>query len=346
MLHIAEGSVIAQRYVLSHLLGRGGMGMVFLAYDRQLSRRVAIKIIVPGRTPPDASDIHRFQLEAVALASISSRHVVALHTFGRAANTSYFTMDYVEGATVERIIARTRIPLSLDFVVSTMRDVGRGLEHVHRAGFIHRDVKPSNILVERHSGRAILFDLGLAFPWRAVGAIGADPGAGNDGGVGSPPYMAPEQSGCAFEPGSDEIGPWTDEYALACTGFEMLAGRPPFEGECIGELLRKHMLSRPPRLSCFRSELASLDHVFIRALAKAPAERYGSATEMVRALTIAGAQGTHGRAGHGLLARVRSIFPDLGLRQPGREHDGRSPLLTRAWGQRGFRLFGPRWSQR
>ncbi len=296
MTEFLEGAVIADRYVLGRLLGRGGMGVVHLAHDRELGTDVAIKMIAPQRNR-EPYDVHRFQLEALALASIRSPHVIALHSFGRSRQVCYYAMEYVEGATVEQVVARKSMPLAMDFVLSTMRDIARGLDVVHRAGFVHRDVKPANILLEEHTGRAVLFDFGLVFPWRTSDV------EEESGGVGSPCYMAPEQGAGAIEPGSGEIGPWTDEYALACTGFEMLAGRPPYDGDCIGDLLRKHMLAAPPAISRFRPELHALDPVFIRALAKAPAERYGNATAMVDA--VAGAL----RRRSGLFARVRAFFP-------------------------------------
>lgn len=295
MTQFLEGTVIAKRYILGRLLGRGGMGVVHLAYDRELARNVAIKMIAPTRNR-EPYEVRRFQLEALSLASIQSPHVVALHAFGRSQQICYYAMDYIEGATVEQVVARRRSPLLLESVLATMRDVARGLECVHRAGFIHRDVKPGNIFVENRTQRAVLFDFGLVLPWRT--SDGKESGS-----VGSPCYMAPEQGAAALEPGTDEIGPWTDEYALACTGFEMLAGRPPYDGDCVGDLLRMHMLMAPPALSAFRPELHALDPVFKRALAKAPAERYGNATAMVEALGVAQRQRT------GLFGRIRALLP-------------------------------------
>lgn len=259
-------------YRLEKLIGEGGMARVYLGEDVRLKRRAAIKVIAtPFHGNPEYQ--MRFEREGQAVARLEHPNIVRLYRFGEASGLVYMAMQYIEGSDLASTLARYRrarklIP-PLD-AARVVREVGAALDYAHQAGVIHRDVKPSNILLDAQ-GRAYLTDFGLARL--------AD--VGTQGRVfGSPRYMAPEQA-----ISSAEVSPLSDLYSLGVIVYEMYAGRVPFDGLNPADIALAHMseLPRPPRK--WRPSLSEeLEAVLLRALEKDPARRYPSGAALADSL--------------------------------------------------------------
>lgn len=267
-------SIIDGRYEIEAELGVGGMGIVYLARDVGLDRRVAVKVIAPAWAK-DSNIAMRFQQEARALASVRSPHVVQIHAFGRHGEGFFFAMEYVRGRGLDAILEEhlkhgARLPLHRALTI--FAKVSEGVSAVHAAGIIHGDVKPANIVIEEDTGRPVLVDFGLAGHGTDVGDFGG----------GTPSYASPEQAGLG-PPGS-AVSPRSDVYALACTAFEMLTGHLPFEVKDPLEMLRCHAKLPPPRVSSFVPELAAFDPIYERALAKSPDLRHESVAAFAAAV--------------------------------------------------------------
>jgi serine/threonine-protein kinase len=266
------------RYQVESEVGRGGMGIVYLAKDVGLGRPVALKMIAPvwARSPEATTSFLR---EAQALASIRSQYVVQVYAFGPHEGSYFFAMEYVRGRTLRQIMTEHRehgdtIPQHRTLTI--LSRIAQGLDAVHATGIVHRDVKPANIVIEEDTGRPALVDFGLAVP-------SDDPSAALA--IGTPHYMAPEQAGVGV-PGAT-VTERTDVYALGIIAFEMLAGQLPFHSTDRAQLMRQHARKKPPALSSLRRDLAPFDPVIACALAKDPAERYPSCTAFAEALAPA-----------------------------------------------------------
>jgi eukaryotic-like serine/threonine-protein kinase len=277
-LEQAALDMLADRYVPVHELGRGGMGVVYLATDTRLLRRVALKFI-SLKLAGDPAHAQWIRREAVALASIRNQHIVQIHSFEQEGDYCFFSMEYVCGRNLRQILeehGRHDATIPLHRTLTILERIADGIQAVHAAGLVHRDVKPANIVIEDDTGRPVLVDFGLAIPSES---------APKEFEGGTPIYIAPEQTWLA--PAGSRISPRTDVYSLACVAFEMLTGRVPFESDSANELIHDHMYTKAPVPSSYRAELAPLDAVFQRALAKDPAERYDSCPAFVTALCIA-----------------------------------------------------------
>lgn len=278
-LAAGERALVDGRYELGEEIGHGGMGIVHRARDVELDRPVAVKLILPALTrAPEV--LNQFRREARALASVQSPHVVRIYAFGMHRGSAFFAMEYVEGEDLGDVIAanlRRRELVPLDMAMRTLGQVAQGLDAVHAAGLVHRDVKPDNVLVERTTGRPVLVDFGLA--------LAAMQQSGEFIAVGTPHYMAPEHAA------GGRIGPASDVYAFACSAYEVLTGRLPFDAVHTVETIRMHMMVEPPPPSRWRRELAPLDRAFARALDKTPSARHATAgefaAELERALGVA-----------------------------------------------------------
>ncbi len=296
--------VIDGRYRVLGRVGAGSMGVVLAAEDLTLHRAVAIKLVEPRADPAIAQ---RFIKEAQALARVRHENVVQVYAFGEYHQASYLAMELVVGESLEAVIdgylaAKTTMPLVRALTI--LRSIVLGLEAVHAQHLVHRDVKPGNIIIEKDTDRPVLIDFGLARRRTA-----SNPRMSITGGT--PSYMAPEQS--QEDPTGTAVSARTDLYALACTAFEMLTGRPVFEGNDIYSVLISHMRDQPRRISTLRPELAPLDDVFLRALAKDPAARYGSASDWMLALEAR--LSLIGPAVSATAPRVLVLATDTGLRR-------------------------------
>jgi eukaryotic-like serine/threonine-protein kinase len=265
-------AALAGRYRVERELGRGGMATVYLAEDMRHARRVAIKVLDPevaGAIGPD-----RFVREIETVARLTHPHILPLHDSGLAGGLLYYVMPYVPGGSLRQRLAREG-PLPVAEVLRLAREVADALDHAHRAGLVHRDIKPENILLE--AGHAVVADFGLA-----CAQDPASSGRLTTVGVtlGTPAYMSPEQAA-----GSGEVDGRSDQYSLACTVYELLAGEPPFTGPSAQGLMRRHLHEAPRPVTALRPGLpAAVRDALARALAKEPAERYASSMAFAAAL--------------------------------------------------------------
>lgn len=255
-------------YSLERQIGRGGMGVVFLARDVRLDRPVAIKLLRP-EVAGQSSFRERFLNEARTAARLSHPHLVSIHAVEEADDLVYFVMAYIEGETLgERI--RRQGPLSSDEASRVLREVAWALSYAHASGVIHRDIKADNILLERSTGRALLADFGIA---QAAGSADSEPL------VGTTTYLSPELiEGRAASPQSDL-------YALGVVGFFAVSGQLPFDGATGAEVMARHLAQPVPRVDDAAPGVsARLARAIDRCLAKQPEARFLSAEDFAAGL--------------------------------------------------------------
>jgi predicted Ser/Thr protein kinase len=265
-------AAIGFQYRVERLLGRGGMGAVYLAHELALDRPVAIKVLPPDRSDPAMRE--RFKREARTAARLTHSGIVPLHTFGEVKGLLYFVMGYVDGESLAARLAREG-NLDPEEARRILVEVAEALEYAHRQGVVHRDVKPDNVLIEGDGGRVVLADFGIARAAQA-GASLTDTGHV----VGTPQYMSPEQAS-----GRRDVDGRSDLYSLGVMGYAMLSGRPPFEGTTPAEVLVKHLTQEPPALQeAAPGAPEQLVSAVTRCLAKDPATRWTDAGSLKRAL--------------------------------------------------------------
>ena len=270
----AAGSHIAG-YRLEQRIGQGGMAVVFRAHDEQLGRTVALKILAPTLAG-DAGFQRRFASESRTAAAIDDPHIVPVFAAGEADGMLFIAMRYVAGGDAQSLLNREG-PLPPERVADIISPVASALDAAHRAGLVHRDVKPSNMLMDMLPGRpdhVYLSDFGLA---KTVASTSAVTSTGMV--LGTLAYMPPEQIA------GKQVDGRTDQYALACSAFELLAGTPPFWNDEPTVLMYAHLSEPPPQLTSRRPGLPlAIDGVLSRALAKAPDDRYASCGQFADAL--------------------------------------------------------------
>ncbi|WP_375486692.1 serine/threonine-protein kinase, partial [uncultured Jatrophihabitans sp.] len=272
-------------YVLETMIGRGGMGEVYRAYDTKRDRTVALK-----RLPKDlASDEifqARFRRECRLVARLNEPHVIPIHDFGEINGHLYLDMRLVEGVDLSTVISDEG-PIEPRLAVDVIGQVAAALQSAHDLGLIHRDIKPSNVLVtgltaDRQSAFAYLVDFGIA---RSEGAGGGTALTATTGTVGTLGYMAPERIS-----GGDGDNR-SDLYSLACVLYECLTGHSPFKGETF-QVMYAHVNAPPPLPSSEITNLPrALDDVIRKGLAKDPKDRFQTANEFAVAARAALAQG-------------------------------------------------------
>jgi len=272
---LAVGARFAGRYDILDLLGSGGMGVVYRAFDREVGETVAIKALRP-ELEFDPTMLERFKQELRLARRITHRNVVRTYDLGEADGVYFITMEYVRGTTVATLIhdaGRLAVPATL----TIGKQVCRALEVAHEEGIVHRDIKPQNLLVDP-GGFLKVMDFGIArLAERRADATQGLTGVGVV--IGTPRYMAPEQ---LF---GEPVDARTDLYATGAVLFECLTGRPVFEAPSLPALLARHVQDRPPDPSALNSEVPeSLSRVVLRALARRPEERWASASELLHAL--------------------------------------------------------------
>lgn len=254
-------------------LGRGGMATVFLADDLALDRKVAIKVMAKAvLTGADVAE--RFKREARTVGGLSHPHVIPIYAVRETAHLLFFVMKYVEGRGLDQILKEFG-PLPIKMVQAIVSQVGSALQHAHRRGIVHRDVKPGNIMLD-DDGWAVVTDFGIAKVAQQVELTKT----GST--VGTPYYMSPEQcSGTSVTPASDQ-------YSLGIVAYEMLTGRVPFRGASIMDIMRGHFMEAPPPIGEFRRDCpGSLAGIVMRMLAKEAEERFPSIDDMITAIDLA-----------------------------------------------------------
>jgi serine/threonine protein kinase len=267
----AAAAALAPDFVLQREIGRGGMGVVFVALDVRLDRLVAIKVL-PAAFATSSEIRDRFLREARTAAKLMHPSVVPVFRADEMGGVVFFVMAYVDGESLaDRLRARGALP-ALE-AIGILRDVALALDYAHERGIVHRDIKPENILLERGTGHALVTDFGIARiaeakPLTATGQV-----------LGTVHYMSPEQVS------GEELDGRSDLYSLAVVGFRMLAGRLPFEGEMASAVLVAHVVKAPPSLADVAPHVPrALAGVIEHCLAKQPSARFASCRAFVSAL--------------------------------------------------------------
>jgi eukaryotic-like serine/threonine-protein kinase len=267
------------RYQVLSFIGRGGMGEVFLAQDTNLGRKVALKLLRAEFTG-DQGRLRRFQQEARAASALNHPNILTIYEIGSENSTHFMTTEYVEGETLRQrmVSARMKLPEALDLAIQ----VASALAAAHEAGIVHRDIKPENIMLRR-DGYAKVLDFGLAklterasassdSAWPTLGKVETNPGVV----MGTVQYMSPEQARGL------EVDARTDIFSLGVVLYEMVAGRAPFEGKTVTDMLVAIVEKEPPPLKNLAPEQipAELDGIITKTLRKNSAERYQTSKEL------------------------------------------------------------------
>jgi predicted Ser/Thr protein kinase len=257
-------------YDVERELGRGAMGVVFRATDRELGRPVALKVLPPALATTD-SIAERFKREARMMASLDHPNVMPVYRVGQAGGVPYMTMKLVEGRSLDAVLAEQgALPLAV--VVVVLRAAAAALAAAHERGIVHRDVKGGNLLLDL-DGRVLVTDFGIA---RAVDDASL---TATSTIVGTPYYMSPEQ--CAGK----RVGPQSDQYSLGVLAFQMLSGSVPFDADSLAGIMHHHFFTPVPDLGTLRGGLPRpLLDVVARMLEKEPERRFASTRELVEAL--------------------------------------------------------------
>jgi putative two-component system response regulator len=265
---LALGQMLGAYQVVEYL-GKGGMAQVYKGYQPALDRFVAIKVL-PDFFIDDAASLERFSQEARTIARLNHMNIVRVFDFGQADGTTYLILEFVEGGTLADRVGKQ---MPLEEVVQVLSPIASALDYAHTLGLLHRDIKPSNILV-RKDGVPMLTDFGLATMMDSVRKITAEGTV-----MGTPDYMSPEQVS------GEQIGPASDNYALAVVAYELLTGRVPFQAETTAAILMAHLNKAMPPTPELTGELsAHLQDALRRGLAKSPGDRFPSATDLIVAL--------------------------------------------------------------
>jgi len=271
---LALQEALAGRYSLQREIGRGGMGIVYLAQEVRLDRPVALKLLPPAMAAQPTLR-ERFMREARTAARLSHPNIVPIHAVDEVDDFVFFTMMFVEGETLgERM--RECGPLPTSEATRILREVAWALAYAHQHGVVHRDVKPDNILIEAGSGRALVTDFGIAH-------LGSEPGMTSVGEIlGTAEFMSPEQAS------GEAVDERSDLYSLGVVGHYMLSGQLPFQGTTVATTLAKHLTQPAPPLSSVSPDLPSdLAHAMDRCLLKDPDQRFADGEELAGALSRA-----------------------------------------------------------
>ncbi len=261
------------RYQLLAELGRGGMGVVWKAWDSDLQRTVALKMIRSAQFA-DKSEVDRFLREARAAARLRHAHIVPVHDVGETDGQHYFTCDFVEGESLDA--ARKREPLAPRMAIALVKTVAEALHHAHGEGIVHRDVKPANILLDRE-GRPFVTDFGLA---KEVGTGSSGPTMSGEV-LGTPAFMSPEQAGGRIH----QVGPASDQWSLGVTLYLLLTEVLPFNGQALPDLVHAIREEEPIPPTTWNKKLhPDAQTIVLKTLEKDPRRRYGSMKDLAEEL--------------------------------------------------------------
>ncbi|MGV8942099.1 MAG: protein kinase domain-containing protein [Lysobacter sp.] len=269
-LDLAPGTVLADRFRIESILGIGGMGVVYRATDLTLDVPVALKLLRP-ELAQRADAFERFRDELLLARQVSHPHVVRIHDLARHGQHWLISMDFVDGASLDHRIDKLG-PLPVENALQVTRQLAEGLAAAHAKGVVHRDLKPANVLLDAQ-GNAYISDFGVARSLITSGLT--QPGTV----IGTPDYLSPEQAR------GDPVDARSDLYALGLILYEMLAGKPPFGGGTMAEVLAQRIVSTPQPIDRHRPEVpAWIARLLDRLLRPQPAHRFQNAAEVVRAI--------------------------------------------------------------
>ena len=268
---MAQQRVLSDRYRLLVKVGEGGMAEVYRAQDMLLGRAVAVKLL-RSQYSNESSFLVRFLQEAQAAAGLSHPNIVTVYDVGQDSDQRYIVMEYVEGVNLKDVVLESA-PLGIERSVNITRQICQAVGVAHRAGLVHRDVKPQNVLLT--SGDHVkVTDFGIAI------ALSAPKGLTEAGTVwGTPHYISPEQAM------GEDVGPASDVYSIGVVLFEMLTGRLPFDGDSSVAIAMKHVQELPPPVSRWNPTVpGELETIIDKALSKVPEDRYRTAGEFAQVL--------------------------------------------------------------
>jgi serine/threonine-protein kinase len=290
-------AALADRYAIERKLGEGGMAVVYLARDLKHDRPVAVKILHPDLAASIGAD--RFLREIQITARLSHPHILPLYDSGNAGGFLYYVMPYVEGETLSGLMEREK-QLSFEEAIRITREVAEALAYAHSFGLVHRDIKPDNVLLS--GGHAVVADFGIA---RAVSEAGGEKLTQTGMAVGTPAYMSPEQAA-----GESEVSARSDIYSLGCVLYQMVVGQVPFTGSTPMAVMARHTMDAVPAPHIQRPTIPDdLEDIIYCAMAKAPADRYRTAQEMVEALNAVGTGAAPRRLSVSAQRRARAERP-------------------------------------
>ncbi|MEP6905422.1 MAG: serine/threonine-protein kinase, partial [Gemmatimonadales bacterium] len=271
--YLPVGSDVLDRYTIERELGRGGMAVVHLAEEKKHARKVAIKILRSEFTASVGAE--RFLREIGIAARLSHPHIVPLIDSGELDGRLYYVSPFIPGGSLrDRLLVEHKLPVR--DVQRIAHEIGTALDYAHRNGFVHRDVKPENILFA--DGHALLADFGVA---HAIALDGAETLTEGGLAVGTPAYMSPEQATAEAH-----LTGASDMYSLACVVYEMLAGEPPFHGGTQRSIMSRHVMEKPKPVRVLRPDVPpALEQAVARALEKRPEDRFPGVMEFVSALS-------------------------------------------------------------
>ncbi|MFI5311253.1 MAG: protein kinase [Gemmatimonadales bacterium] len=298
-------NALGDAYTLERELGGGGMSRVFVAEETRLKRKVVVKVLSPELA--QGISVERFEREIQTAAALQQANIVPVLTAGDMNGLPFFTMPFVEGESLRARLARG--PLAITEVIGVLRDVAKALSYAHGRNFVHRDIKPDNVLLS--GGTAVVTDFGIAKALSASRTAVASATLTQMGtSIGTPAYMAPEQA--AGDPNVDHRA---DIYSLGCLAYELLAGQPPFANRTPQRVLAAHMGEAPKNITEFRGDLpATLAELVMACLAKDAKDRPQHAGDIARVLeTITSGSGMQAMppvllGGPGMFRKALAIY--------------------------------------